>query len=234
MGPTVEPDPDDPDSRCLYDGLDCGCGYRCTLYVENENDLGNPWNKSGCFPLDPDPVGLGEPCVHEDFAWSGRDNCPAGSMCEDWDRDGQGVCREFCEPWDPEYQCADPNAVPYVGCQECGCMCQVSCDPLASECEDGFACYVSGTIGQCAPDASGKGGAFAEPCEFTNACDGGLMCVSADAVPGCPDGFFGCCTPFCDTEDPTCPEGTECSLLWDPGEAIAPILEGLGVCVAPQ
>ncbi len=231
MGPTVEPDPDNPDSRCLYDGLDCGCGYRCTVYVEDENDNDNPWGNSGCFPVDPDPVGLGDPCIHEDFSWSGRDNCPPGSMCEDWDRDGQGVCREFCEEGNPDYACTEENAVPYSGCQKCGCVCQVSCDPLGSDCAEGEGCYIAGAIGLCAPDASGEGGGFAESCEFINGCDAGSMCVSPDVVPGCPDGSAGCCTVFCDVADPQCPDGTVCELIWD--EPAARPLADLGICVDP-
>lgn len=230
----MPPDPENPDSRCLYSELEdpCGCGYRCTIYQDEEESYESPWQNSGCFPIDPAPVGIDDPCVHEDFAWSGRDNCPDGSMCEDFDFDGLGVCREFCSR-DFDYECADPDAVPWVGCQECGCICQVSCDPLEDECGEGRACFLGYGLGICAPTVPDAGG-LAEPCEYVNACGAGFACVQASFVPGCdPDGF-GCCTPYCDTASPVCPEGSECVELWEPGEAAAPILEGLGYCLIPE
>lgn len=229
-GPTVEPDPDDPESRCLRDALDCGCGYRCNTYADDEFDP-TQWSHNGCFPLDPDPVGLGDPCEFQDFPWSGIDNCPAGAQCQDWDRDGFGTCKEFCEP-DGDYECAQPGAIPYIACQDCGCVCEVSCDPRVDECDEGQGCYLGHVIAQCVPDASGELGAFGDPCEFFNACDPGLACLQADAVPGC-ESALGCCAPYCDVDDPDCPEGTECQLIWEPGEEATPILEGLGYCAAP-
>lgn len=233
-GPAVPPDPENPDSRCLGSDLEdaCGCGYRCTLYKEDDESFESPWRHSGCFPVDPAPVALGDACVHEDFSWSGRDNCPAGSMCEDFDRDGQGVCREFCSR-DFDYECAEPDAVPWVGCQDCGCVCQVSCSPLEDECGDGQACYLGYGLGLCAPTPLEAGG-LGDPCEYTNACDGGLACVDSTFVAGCDTAAGGCCTPFCDVASPDCPAGTECSEIWDPGEAEAPILEGLGYCLVPE
>ncbi|MBV1861795.1 MAG: hypothetical protein KUG77_25470 [Nannocystaceae bacterium] len=230
-GPTVEPDPANPESRCLYGEFDCGCGYRCTTYAYSQEQW-NQWANNGCFPVDPEHVELGDPCVSENEPWSGFDNCPAGAQCQDYDRDGLGTCKEFCDLGDPDFECADPEAVPYVACQDCGCTCEVSCDPRVNDCSEGEGCYLGSTLALCAPDASQEAGAFGDPCEFINACDPGLACLGAEAVPGC-DGLAGCCTPFCDTDDPQCPEGTECAQIWEPGEAAVPILEGLGYCVTP-
>ncbi len=234
-GPTVAPDPDDPESRCLSSDLefDCGCGHKCNVYVPNEEFSGRIWENSGCFPLDPEPVGLGDPCVHEDFAWSGRDNCPDGAMCWDVDGDGTGVCHNFCS-YDEDFDCGEPDAQPWIGCQECGCVCQVSCSPLLGDCAVGEICTLSYALGICVPDYSEKNGAPGDPCNHDSECASGNACLDASAVPGCGvEGSFGCCSPYCDASDPTCPEGTECLELWDPGEAQAPILEGLGYCVDP-
>lgn len=229
-GPTVAPDPNDPETRCLWDGLDCGCGYRCNTYTVDENDY-TQWFNNGCFPLDPDHVELGDACEFREYPWSGLDNCPAGAQCQDWDRDGFGTCKEFCDG-DPDYECSQPGAIPYVACQDCGCICEISCDPRLDECEEGDGCYLGSLIGQCAPDASGDLGAFGDPCEFINACDPGLACIGAKAVPNCESGS-GCCAPYCDIDDPVCPEGTQCQLIWEPGEEATPVLEGLGYCATP-
>lgn len=232
-GPTLPPNPDDPESRCSVVDQDCGCGLRCTLYIPDEDTYYQPWDNSGCFPADPEPVALGEPCVHEDFTWSGRDNCPVGAMCEDFDRDGVGVCREFCHNSMPD-ECTEPDAVPWVGCQECGCVCQVSCDPRDDGCGEGNGCYLRYNLGICGPTVP-EPGQQGDPCEFENGCAPGLACIGADSAPDCdPKLGSGCCTPYCDVSDPVCPEGSQCEQLWAPGEAAAPILEDLGYCILPS
>lgn len=228
-GPTVAPDPADPETRCLWNDLDCGCGYRCNTYAV-EGDEYSQWSHNGCFPVDPDHVELGDACESQEYPWSGLDNCPPGAQCQDWDRDGVGTCKEFCDG-DSNYECSQPGAVPFVACQDCGCVCEVSCDPRLDECEEGEGCYLLSTIAQCGPDGSGDQGAFGDPCEYINACDPGLACVNAKAVPGCKEA--SCCVPYCDIDEPICPEGTQCQLIWEPGEEATPILEGLGYCAAP-
>lgn len=102
------------------------------------------------------------------------------------------------------------------------------CDPLAQDCPEAEACYIIDGGGACAPDASGDDGGPLDPCDFVNACDPGLQCVDAAAVPGCL-GDAGCCTPFCDVDGAdACPFGS-CTPVFEPGEA-PPGLESTGVC----
>ncbi|MCR9164955.1 MAG: hypothetical protein NXI35_30020 [bacterium] len=224
VGPTVEPDPDTPDSQCLSNGLDCGCGYRCTHYVPGGDSGVSPWDNSGCFPIHPEPVGIGDPCEHQGDPWSGYDNCPAGSMCEDINRDGVGTCVEFCEPYTDDFECSDPDAVPWIGCQACSCICKSSCDPLGDDCAEGEACYILNNMGHCAPIHPDPGG-LGDECEFPNACNPGLGCHYYD---GCGP---GCCTQYCEVAAPDCPEGTVCESLWEPDVEVATAIEGLGICV---
>lgn len=104
----------------------------------------------------------------------------------------------------------------------------LECDPLVQDCADGDACYGIGDEFLCAPDASGDQGATLDPCEFVNVCDTGLNCVSAEWLPSCV-GSAGCCTPFCDLADPTCPDG-ECVPYFEEGVA-PPAYENVGLCV---
>lgn len=103
----------------------------------------------------------------------------------------------------------------------------VPCDPLVQDCEvlevcifapdfDGFECHI---------DASGEEGQRYDPCEFPNACDAGLLCVTPDAAVECDPNFAGCCMLFCDPSDPDAEakcggEGQVCHLL----------MEAVGVC----
>ena len=223
---------DDPNDvpygeECSIYEQDCAEGFKCIPFLPE--GVTNIWGQSGCFPLNPDPVGLGEACTYQDEAYSGHDNCPERSFCNRLDETGEGYCSEFCsEPNNPT--CSQPDTVPYVGCQECECICEPTCSPLASDCPDGWMCVVAWELGTCAPDASGDAGYAGDPCEFINACKPGLTCVEGSFVTGCETG--ACCTPYCDVTDPMCPEGSECSGIWDEGTA-PPDLENLGWCLDP-
>ncbi len=106
--------------------------------------------------------------------------------------------------------------------------CEPACDPTEGEdaCPfTGQACYYveNEERFRCAPDASGPdSGEYGSSCEFVNACDPGLNCAPAAAVPGCYSG--NCCTPFCDLSEPaasqSCPGfsgGQECVPYFTPG-----------------
>lgn len=123
-------------------------------------------------------------------------------------------------------------------------LCLPSCSPIAQDCLRGQACYPIGNAWDCAPDASGDGGAYGEPCEFINVCDPGLICVDVSYVPpGLPCELeSACCTEVCDLADPLgdlqcagAAEGQVCQ-PWYEGyeEAEAPPgYENLGVCTLP-
>jgi len=194
---------------------------------------GGAWfDATGCFPIDADPVGLGEDCEHElsGSGWSGHDNCGLGALCWDFDEEGPGICKGLCDEGAPV--CEQPGTVPYVGCQSCFCVCEAPCDPLLNECGEGQVCVVTGQIATCVADASGDAGAAGDPCEFVNQCDAGLFCANAAAVPNCDEGS-SCCTPYCDTLAPDCPESSECHPLYErPGQA-PPGLANVGMCLVP-
>jgi len=225
--------------ECNIHVQDCAPGLKCMPY---DTDGSWWWNAAACFPIVPDPADLGEPCQWTGGLWSGYDDCGWGQVCWTFSEDEPGECKGLClsdDPMDWDYDsftCEDPLATPYIGCQDCFCVCETPCDPLNQNCDEGQQCIPTGyDFFQCAPDASGDTGVYGDPCEYVNVCDPGLMCLEAAAVPGC-DGAIGCCSPFCDVTQPnTCPgaaEGQTCQAWYEPGEA--PIgLENVGVCALP-
>lgn len=215
--------------ECQLAGDDCPRGEKCVPY---SMDGGSGWNATKCVPIHPDPVGLGDACEQELFngsAWTGNDNCGDDAVCFDWDPDAPGVCKGLCDESEPE--CQEPGALPYVGCQSCFCICETPCDPLGNDCPNDTMCVVTSDIAICVPDASGDEGAYQDPCEFLNVCDPGLFCAASDWVPGCDTSTSGCCTPYCDTQAPSCPDGTTCEPLYEDGGA-PETLELVGMCLA--
>lgn len=232
----MKPDGGGPGIECDLEAQDCPRGFKCMPY---SSQGGSWWDATACFPVDPEPVGLGEPCQWEGEPWSGIDDCGFAQVCWSFEPGDGGVCKGLClfeNPGDWEtVTCEDPAAFPFVGCQDCFCSCETHCDPLAQDCVAGQACVASADIFLCVPDASDDMGAYGDPCEFLNACDPGLMCLDADTVPGC-EGGVGCCTPFCDVTLPNaCPgaaEGQTCQAWYEPGQA--PVgLENVGACALP-
>ncbi len=115
----------------------------------------------------------------------------------------------------------------------------LQCEPLAPSCPQGQGCYPIAGGWACAPDASGRGGQYGDACEFINACDPGLVCISDWAVPGC-EGAFGCCSEICDLQDPAgdgqCPganEGQVCMPWYSQGAAPTGY-ENVGICAIPS
>jgi len=232
----LRPDATHPFPDCDIEAQDCPRGFKCMPY---SSQGGSWWDATACFPVDPDPVGLGEPCQWEGEPWSGFDDCGFAQVCWSFEPGDGGVCKGLClfeepeAPWNPT--CEDPTATPFYGCQECFCTCETSCSPLDQDCPEGQECVPTTDIFLCAPDASGELGAYADPCEYINACDPGLACLPPESTPGC-EGGSGCCTPFCDVTQPnSCPgaaEGQICQAWFQPGDA--PIgLENVGVCGLP-
>jgi len=81
-------------------------------------------------------------------------------------------------------------------------------------------------------------GAYGEPCEFINACDVGLICLGAAAVPDCV-GSSSCCTEICDLSsregDAQCtgaPQGQTCQAWYEEDQA-PPGYEDVGACALP-
>jgi hypothetical protein len=213
---------------------DCPRGEKCMPWA---NDGGHAWNDTRCSPIAEDPREVGESCTVEGSGVSGIDDCVISSMC--WNVDPEtnmGECVGFCQGSEANPTCADP-------CTECTIysdgtliLCYPACDPLAQDCGEGQACYPTSASFTCSPDAGGDEGAIGEPCEYLNVCDPGSYCAGADLVPGC-EGASGCCTPFCDVEQPdTCDvivPGTVCTPWYEdgqePGECLG--MGTVGACI---
>lgn len=204
----------------------CPDGEKCMPWA---NDGGLSWNATRCVPIDPDPAGLYEPCTVEGSGVSGIDSCDLGMICWDVDEDLNGTCWGMCGGSPANPTCEDANSTCTVGGDSILPLCVPNCDPLVVDsCDEGQGCYWIDPTFVCAADASGpKLGAAFDPCEFINSCDPGLVCAPSDAVGGC-DGT-GCCTPYCDLQQPVCPDPTSCIAFFAEGEA-PPGYEDVGLC----
>ncbi len=220
----------DGGNECDVWAQDCPEGEKCMPWA---NDGGNSWNALKCTPLDPAPQQPGDVCTTEN-AVGGVDNCAISSMCWDVDPEtNEGSCVAFCEGTEedpscaPGFSCAILNAGTLI-------LCLPSCDPLLQDCPGDDLCLGVGDGFICALDASGEMGAYGDPCEFANACDPGLACLSPEYIEGCQAG--GCCTPFCDTSEmpDTCPGGTQECLPWYEEGMAPPGFETVGICGIPQ
>lgn len=220
---------------CQLELQDCAEGLKCMPY---STDGSGWWNETACFPVDPEHVELGEPCQWEDFPWSGYDDCGPAAVC--WDLvEEPGECKGLCQmevpgDWDTLF-CEQEGTVPYVGCQDCFCICEQPCDPITQGCDEGQACFPTGDAFFCGADAS-TDEEHGSPCEFINVCGPGLMCIDGTVVPGC-EGELGCCSTFCEVDQPnTCPGaamGEECVSWYEAGEAPEGY-ENLGICSLPM
>ncbi len=227
----VAPDDVEAGDECSVTAQDCPAGTKCNVWSGPE---GSQWDAWGCFPLDEDPDGIGEPCTAEGFGQSGVDSCAMGSMCFFVDPEtGEGTCFAFCQgdPFDSsELNCEDPD----TSCSGWDTvtlhLCLPKCDPLGDDCDEGQSCYsADGTNFRCGPDSSGEMGAVLDPCDFVTECDPGNYCASGELVPGC--GAFMCCSSLCSLSDPAppCLAGQECIPWFDP-EWVLPGYEDLGAC----
>ena len=164
------PDYGYPDRQCSVAAQDCPAGEKCTIYA---NDGGGRWNALGCFPIDPEPDRVGEPCTVQEHRASGRDSCELHAVCWHVDPDTlTGICRSFCDGEVGAGQhCADPGTTCVHG-EPLG-LCLPSCDPVRQDCPTGEGCYpLNAYVFACAPvdeQASPPGG----PCDFINGCEPG-------------------------------------------------------------
>lgn len=224
----MDPDGGPPGDECDFYEQDCPPGFRCTPY---SYEGGTGWNALGCKPLDPTPVGEGEPCTTVGHPWSGEDDCDATSMCFGADDETlEGTCFGFCLGEESNPVCAQPGHVCTAGGDGIG-LCFPSCDPLMQDCPDGQGCYPFADMFICAPVAMEL--PAGQPCEFVNVCEPGTFCANDRDVPDCMG--LGCCSPYCQVGDPMppCLPGQECVPWFEAGQA-PPGLELVGGCtVAP-
>jgi hypothetical protein len=212
---------------------DCPPGEKCAAWG---SAIG--WDAVKCVPLDPNPVGVGDPCWYEGV-YSGIDSCELGSMCWGVNPDtGVGTCVAQCSGTPESPICLDPGATCSISNSGSLILCLPTCDPLAQGCAQGEGCYAFGHTFVCAPYAGVDGG-YGDPCEYLNTCPPGLFCADAADVPGC-QGAFGCCSEFCTLSHPDgdqqcngAADGQKCLPWFDHGQA-PPGADDIGGCLLPN
>ncbi len=215
------PDVGDTSNECDIWDPDCPRGQKCTAW---NNTGGEGWNANRCVDVVDDPAGIGEPCIVEDAATSGIDDCDFGSICLADPETLQGTCSPFCQGPEVNPSCPDDRVCIASG-ETVLPLCLPECDPLDPICADDQGCYPVGEVFVCAW-VNGDVGTF-ESCDFANACAPGSACMSTDVVAACPGGSDACCTPFCDLNAPACPDPTACVPFYD---VPMPGLEDVGIC----
>jgi hypothetical protein len=247
-GTTVPPPPDttsgpDDTGGFIFDGFDesrtviecdmflqdCPPGEKCMPWA---NDGGEVWNATRCSPVADDPAGVGEPCMVEGSGTSGIDSCDYGAMCWDVDPEtNEGTCVPFCMGEETNPTCPE-GSVCAISNEGVLILCLPTCDPLLQSCPDGQACVPWSDTFICVPHESEGAGGPGDPCEFVDACEPGLVCMT-ELVPDCM--AAGCCTALCDLTDPMPPCLPEhvCMPWFEPGTA-PPGLENVGVCALPM
>jgi hypothetical protein len=169
---------------CDFFAQNCLPGLVCTLGGE-------------CIEPPVDPQQHGEPCNIDSGDVMGT--CDVGLVClgdfpNDWPDDG--VCMSYCGDGRQGVECPEG-----LSCQHAG-VCAQGCDPLAQDCEPGWACapeFETGA-GACLPEG---GISMLERCEvwFFDYCAQGLTCTTLPEIEGCQGDNWtssGCCTPICD------------------------------------
>jgi hypothetical protein len=230
----INPDGGGKTIECDLWADDCPPGEKCMPWA---NDGGHAWNATRCSPLAEDPQQVDEPCTVVDSPVSGVDDCEAHAMCWNVDPDTlMGTCVGFCSGSEANPTCDDPCKFCPITSDGVLILCLRRCDPLAQDCGEGQGCYLLNDEFGCAPDASAEMGALGEGCEFVNACDPGLFCANAEAVPDCVG--IGCCAAFCDAlAADACegmPAGVECIPLFEDGQRPECGSGVAGGCLLPQ
>ncbi len=210
---------------------DCPAGEKCTAWASN----GTGWDATKCVPIDPNPVGPGEPCIVQGSAVSGMDNCVKGAMCFFVDsQTNEGTCVPLCTCSESNPVCNDTSTTCLISNESVLNLCLPLCDPLNEmPCADGSLCAPNPTGDGfvCVIDAS-SGNVPGSPCDFANACPNGTICAFNDVLCNNPSG--GCCTPLCDLDTPSaCSDPIpSCTPFYPPGQA-PDCLDDLGLCSAP-
>ena len=210
---------------------DCGPGYKCT--ATNCGAMGSSWDANTCVPIGGEGE-LGEPCRFEGDPLLGNDDCAEGLMCFNVDAEtGVGACWAFCTGDIEDPQCPEMHSCA-LSSDSTLTLCLRNCDPLEQDCSETEQCVpeTSGDGFACVLDASEGAHPYGSPCEYVNICNPGLACVDASSVPepSC-EGAAGCCTPYCDLDNPgSCPgAGQSCEPWFNPPAPAG--YEHVGVCV---
>lgn len=221
---------DDPILECDVFVQDCPEDQKCAAWA---NDGGTSWNATKCVPVTGNKV-PGDPCTVEGSGVSGLDDCEKGSMCWDTDEENNGVCVALCTGNQDSPECADTGTACAVVNDGVLNLCLDRCDPLIQDCGGDDLCLPIDDAYVCVLDASGDQGAAFSPCEFANACDPGLLCLSPSAATECDQGALGCCLPFCPISEngADCPGANQsCLAVFEPQ---LPGFEDVGYCSLTQ
>ena len=215
-------DCEDPYLECDVWTQDCPDGEKCVAWEKKA------WSGTHCSAVDPNPKAVGEPCTVQKRGIT-LDDCDEGAVC--WN----GVCVAQCTGTADTPICPPGDACAGTSVPELQ-ICLHGCDPLLQDCAVmGEACYPSNGTFVCAIDVSDGSGAQGDPCNFANACEAGLACVSFNGCDACCSGFCQLDVDYV-TEDPPspkCPDPAMACYAWYlPGEA-PPGRERVGVCLVP-
>jgi len=226
--------------ECSFFDQDCNEGEKCVPWSELPDLIPD---EIRCCPIQQPMVEAGDICSVSGYLGSCLDNCAPGTMCFDFDGDGEGVCQKMCDGSEEEPICPqkdDECFIYYSGVP----LCFSTCDPLVQDCPPDKGCY---------PDAIAEGGtgflcmptigdnSLGEYCWLLSACNPGMICASPDLLPNCFGNAddAGCCTDLCDiTEVPdSCKDihpDLECVAWYHQGAPPPSVeLEDVGACVLP-
>lgn len=216
--PTLDLGGGPPTAACDPWAQDCPVGEKCSW--ERVADVA----QTRCVPVEADAKLPGEVCSVFGDPDSGYDDCVLGAICTHLDARNQGMCMALCGGSPGRPICEDELATCEV-CPDCPSLCVPLCDPLAQDCEPGFACTPSSGSFACQPSEQLGTGTLGDPCEYGFQCQPGFACVAAPKIPNCAGA--GCCTPFCSASAPDCPNDLVCVPWFDTNDSPLP---DLGAC----
>ena len=179
------PDAGEPcGESCHVWSLDeCPTGQKCTWVACEVGS--SSWDSTVCRDIQGEGS-VGDECSYVDESGvSGNDTCGEGLMCWALDPDtGLGYCAAFCLGDYSDPQCPGGTHCAFVS-QDFS-LCWVDCDPLQQDCPTEHELCLPDPGGEgysCRLDASGDMAPYGSPCNFANACNAGLLCLAAAAVP---------------------------------------------------
>jgi hypothetical protein len=228
--------------ECILYGADCSLeSQKCMPWSLEDDRLPD---ETRCCALQDNPDLVGEGCTVQDYDGSCVDSCEEGSMCVVDDTESlSGTCRRFCNPGDLS-ECMDGQTcktffelLPTVLNVP---MCMDKCDPLLQDCvQNGWLCIPDSTTlaGQsgfiCVPPPPQTPKMLFDGCALANDCAAGLVCLTADRVPGCNG--IACCSAYCSLA-----EGDQTCTDLDPDMRCVdwmsadPEWQDVGACALPQ
>lgn len=252
-GTTGDPDGMETEGSFVQAPDGGGANIMCDVLAQDcpEGQKCNPASLDGdgipeatrCVDIAGNAGAPGDDCNWTGQLFSGVDDCDIGTMCfparlEDAVPDGPGFCINLCSGSADAPMCASPDEVCEMANDGALPWCLELCDPLANECRDGNNCFPIAD-GRFLCKLIGQPGEYADECGISNSCNKGLLCASAEVVPGCTSA--SCCTEVCSLSDPAgdgqCSGqdgGQVCTPAYADAAQTPPGYEDLGFCLVPQ